>query len=142
VAYTQYVLDVLLWLIGFSLLLWILLSLLAQRIVNPLGVFLGVVLAPVAFLVGVFVSGVLLGLLALAFPLLLVFVLPLALLTGFLFALFVLSALAGVGMGKALLALLLALIILTLLSVATWHAPVPPSLPRHLNFNPTFISWI
>jgi len=126
------VLDVLLWLFGFSLLLWILLSLLAARPVNLLGVFLGVILAPVAFLIGVFAAGAALALLAMAFPLLLVFAVPLALLAGFLLALFVLAALAGVSMGKALLALLIAAVITALLGMAIWHAPVPHALPQHL----------
>ena len=125
-------LDVLLWLFGFSLLLWILLSLLAARPVNLLGVFLGVILAPVAFLIGVFAAGAALALLAMAFPLLLVFAVPLALLARFPLALFVLAALAGVSMGKALLALLIAAVITALLGMAIWHAPVPHALPQHL----------
>ncbi|MCI4447286.1 MAG: hypothetical protein JHC20_05180 [Pyrobaculum sp.] len=126
-------LDLLLWLLGFSLLLWLLLSLLAARIVNPLGVLLGVLLAPVAFLIGVFLTGAALALLALSLPWLLLAV-PLALFVGFLLALFTLAALSGTGIGTALLALLLALIIVALLSTAAWHTPTPPSLPRHLMF--------
>ena len=79
-------LDLLLWLLGFSLLLWLLLSLLAGRLVNPLGVFLGVLLAPVAFLIGVFLTGATLTFLALSLPWLLLAV-PLALFVGFLLAL-------------------------------------------------------
>jgi hypothetical protein len=89
--------------------------------VNPLGVFLGVLLAPVAFLIGVFLAGAVLALLTPPLPWL-----PLlALFVGFFFALFTLAALSGVGIGKALLALLLALIIMALLSAAAWHIPVP-----------------
>ncbi len=80
-------LDLLLWLLGFSLLLWLLSSLLAGRLVNPLGVFLGVVLAPVAFLIGVFLTGAALAFLAPSLPWLLLAV-PLALFVGFLLALF------------------------------------------------------
>jgi hypothetical protein len=76
-------LDLLLWLLGFSLLLWILLSLLAGRLVNPLGV----VLALAAFLIGVFLTGAALALLAPYLPWLLLAV-PLALFVGFFFALF------------------------------------------------------
>jgi hypothetical protein len=119
------VLDLLLWLLGFSFLLWILLSLLAGRPVNPLGVFLGVLLAPIAFLIGVFLTGVALALLALPLPWLLHFAVPLALLVGFFFALFTLAALSGVGIGRALIALLLALAIMTLLGAAAWHMPIP-----------------
>jgi hypothetical protein len=125
------VLDLLLWLLGFSLLLWVLLSLLAGRLVNPLGVLLGVLLAPVAFLIGVFLTMAALAHLALSLPWLLLAV-PLALFVGFLLALFTLAALSGTGVGTALLALLLALIIMTLLSAAAWRTPTPPSLPRHL----------
>jgi len=62
------VLDLLVWLLGFSLLLWVLLCLLASRLVNPLGVFLGVVLAPAAFLIGVLLAGAALALLVLPLP--------------------------------------------------------------------------
>jgi hypothetical protein len=127
------VLDLLLWLLGFSLLLWLLLSLLAGRLVNPLGVFLGVLLAPVAFLIGVFLTGAALAFLAPSLPWLLLAV-PLALFVGFLFALFTLAALSGASIGTAFLALLLALIIMALLSATAWHTPTPPSLPRHLMF--------
>jgi len=123
------VLDLLLWLLGFSLLLWLLLSLLAARIVNPLGVLLGVLLAPVAFLIGVFLTGAALAFLALSLPWLLLLAVPLVLFVGFLLALF---TLAGTGIGTALLALFLALIIVALLSTAVWHMPTPPSLPKHL----------
>ena len=126
-------LDLLLWLLGFSLLLWVLLSLLAGRLVNPLGVFLGVLLAPVAFLIGVFLTGAALAFLAPSLPWLLLAV-PLALFVGFFLALFTLAALSGTGIGAAFLALLLALIIMALLSTAAWHTPTPPSLPRHLMF--------
>ena len=126
-------LDLLLWLLGFSLLLWVLLSLLAGRLVNPLGVFLGVLLAPVAFLIGVFLTGAALAFLAPSLPWLLLAV-PLALFVGFFLALFTLAALSGTGFGAAFLALLLALIIMALLSAAAWHTPTPPSLPRHLMF--------
>jgi len=126
-------LDLLLWLLGFSLLLWLLLSLLAGRLVNPLGVFLGVLLAPVAFLIGVFLTGAALAFLAPSLPWLLLAV-PLALFVGFIFALFTLAALSGTSIGTALLALPLALIIMALLSTAAWHTPTPPSLPRHLMF--------
>jgi GNAT superfamily N-acetyltransferase len=119
------VLELLLWLLGFSLLLWALLSLFAGRPVNPLGVFLGVLLAPVAFLIGVFLTGAALALLAPLLPWLLRFAAPLALLVGFFFALFTLAALSGVGIGRALLALLLALVIMTLLGAAAWHMPIP-----------------
>ena len=129
----MHVLDLLLWLLGFSLLLWVLLSLLAGRLVNPLGVFLGVLLAPVAFLIGVFLTGAALAFLAPSLPWLLLAV-PLALFVGFFLALFTLAALSGTGVGAAFLALLLALIIMTLLSTAAWHTPTPPSLPRHLMF--------
>ena len=127
-------LDLLLWLLGFSLLLWILLSLLAGRLVNPLGVLLGVLLAPVAFLIGVFLTGAALALLALSLPWLLLLAVPLALFVGFFLALFTLAALSGTGIGAAFLTLLLALIIMTLLSTAAWHAPTPPTLSRHLIF--------
>ena len=126
-------LDLLLWLLGFSLLLWVLLSLLAGRLVNPLGVFLGVLLAPVAFLIGVFLTGAALAFLAPSLPWLLLAV-PLALFVGFLLALFTLADLSGTGVGAAFLALLLALIIMALLSAAAWHTPTPPSLPKHLMF--------
>jgi len=115
------VLDLLLWLLGFSLLLWFLLSLLAGRLVNPLGVFLGVLLAPVAFLIGVFLTGAALAFLAPPLPWLLL----LSLFVGFFFAFFTLAALSGVGICRAFLALLLALVIMTLLSAAAWHLPVP-----------------
>jgi len=128
------VLDLLLWLLGFSLLLWLLLSLLAGRLVNLLGVFLGVLLAPVAFLIGVFVTGAALAFLAPSLPWLLLLAVPLALFVGFLLALFTLAALSGTGIGTAFVALLLALIIMALLSAAAWHTPTPPSLPKHLMF--------
>ena len=130
----MHVLDLLLWLLGFSLLLWVLLSLIAGRLVNPLGVFLGVLLAPVAFLIGVFLTGAALAFLAPSLPWLILLAVPLALFVGFLFALFTLAALSGTGIGAAFLALLLALIIMALLSTAAWHTPTPPSLPRHLMF--------
>jgi len=121
-------LDLLLWLLGFSLLLWILLSLLAGRLVNPLDVFLGVLLAPAAFLIGIFLTGVVLALLAPPLPWL-----PLlALFVGFFLALFTLAALSGVGIIRTFIALLLVLIIMALLSVATWHTPAPPLLHNHL----------
>ncbi len=81
-------LDLLLWLLGFSLLLWLLSSLLAGRLVNPIGVFLGVLLAPVAFLIGVFLTGAALTFLAPSLPRLLLLAVPLALFVGFLLALF------------------------------------------------------
>jgi hypothetical protein len=127
------VLDLLLWLLGFSLLLWLLLSLLAGRLVNPLGVFLGVLRAPVAFLIGVFLTGAALAFLAPSLPWLLLAV-PLALFVGFLLALFTLAALSGTNIGAALLALLMALIIMTLLSAAAWHTPLPLFHPRPLMF--------
>jgi len=127
------VLDLLLWLLGFSLLLWLLLSLLAGRLVNPLGVLLGVLLAPVAFLIGVFLTVAALAHLALSLPWLLLAV-PLALFVGFLLALFTLAALSGTNIGAALLALLLALIIMALLSTAAWHTPMPLFHPRPLMF--------
>ncbi len=118
-------LDLLLWLLGFSLLLWVLLSLVAGRLVNPFGVFLGVLLAPAAFLIGVFLTGTALALLAPHLPWLLPLAVPLALFVGFFFALFTLAALSGVGIFRALVALLLALIIVALLSTTVWHTPVP-----------------
>jgi len=110
------------------------LSLLAGRLVNPLGVFLGVLLAPVAFLIGVSVTGAALAFLAPSLPWLLLLAVPLALFVGFLLALFTLAALSGTSIGAAFLALLLALIIMALLSAAAWHTPTPSSLPRHLMF--------
>jgi len=118
-------LDLLLWLLGFSLLLWILLSLLASRLVNPLGVFLGMVLAPAAFLIGIFLTGAALALLAPHLPWPFSIAVSLALFVGFFFALFTLAALSGVGIGRALVALLLALIIMALLGAAAWHIPIP-----------------
>jgi hypothetical protein len=123
----MFVLDLVMWLLGFSLLLWILLSLFAGRLVNPLGVVLGVFLAPAAFLIGVFLTGAALAHLAPPLP----WLLPLALLVGFFFALFTLAALFGVDIGRTLLALLLALAIMTLLGATVWRvAPFP--LPNHL----------
>ena len=130
----MHVLDLLLWLVGFSLLLWVLLSLIAGRLVNPPGVFLGVLLAPVAFLIGVFLTGAALAFLALSLPWLILLAVPLALFVGFFLALFTLAALSGTGIGAAFLVLLLALIIMALLSTAAWHTPTPPSLPRPLMF--------
>ncbi|MCU7787736.1 hypothetical protein ODS41_07390 [Pyrobaculum sp. 3827-6] len=123
--------EVLVWWVVFTVALWVLLSLLAGRAVNPLGVFLGVVLAPVAFLV----AAVVVGFLAVALG---VFIWPLlvlapfaALLAGFLAALFVVSALAGVDMVRAFIALLLATVLLLVLSGLLWHSPLPPRLPLH-----------
>ena len=79
-------LDLLLWLLGFSLLLWALLSLLAGRPLNPLGVFLGVLPAPAAFLIGILLTGAAFAFLVLPLPWLF-----LALFVGF-FALFTLAA--------------------------------------------------
>jgi hypothetical protein len=93
-----------------------------------------VLLAPVAFLIGVFLTGAALAFLAPSLPWLLLLAVPLALFVGFLLALFTLAALSGTNIGAALLALLLALIIMALLSAAAWHTPTPPSLPRHLMF--------
>lgn len=115
--------DIVLWLAAFSLLLWLFMSLLAGRPVNPVGVFLGVLLAPIAFLIGVA------AVLFLVAPLLIFIAVPLALLAGFVLALFVPSALAGVGMLKALIALILAALLLALLGVALWRFPRPPSAP-------------
>ncbi len=125
-------LDLLLWLLGFSLLLWALLSLVAGRPVNLLGVFLGVLLAPVAFLIGVFLTRAALALLAPHFSWTTSLAVPFALFVGFFFALFTLAALSGVGIIRTFIALLLALIIMALLSVAAWHMPVPPLLSNRL----------
>jgi len=115
----------------FTAVLWVLLSLLAGRAVNPLGVFLGVVLAPVAFLVAASVVGFLaLALGVFIVPLLLLAPL-LALLAGFLTALFVVSALAGVDVARAFIALLLATVLLLVLSGLLWRSPLPPKLPIH-----------
>ena len=123
--------EVLAWWVVFTAVLWALLSLLADRSVNPLGVFLGVVLAPVAFLV----AAAVVGFLALALG---VFIVPLlllapllALLAGFLTALFVVSALAGVDVARAFIALLLATVLLLVLSGLLWRSPLPPKLPIH-----------
>jgi hypothetical protein len=115
----------------FTVVLWVLLSLLAGRAVNPLGVFLGVVLAPVAFLIAAVVTGFLAVVLG-VFIVPLLFLAPLAaLLPGFLAALFVLSALAGVDMARAFIALLLATVLLLVLSGLLWRSPLPPKLPIH-----------
>ncbi len=92
------------------------------------------VLAPVAFLIGIFLTGAALAFLAPSLPWLLLLAVPLALFVGFIFALFTLAALSGTSIGAAFLALLLALIIMALLSTAAWHTPTPPLLPRHLMF--------
>lgn len=125
-------LDLLLWLLGFSLLLWILLSVFAGRPTNPLGVFLGVLLAPATFLIGVFLTGVALVPLAPHLPWSPIFAVLLALLVGFFFSLFTLAALSGVSICRALAALLLALIIMMLLGAAVWRVePLLP--PSHLS---------
>lgn len=125
-------LDLLLWLVGFWVLLWALLSLLAGKAVNPLGVLLGILLAPIAFIAGAVLTALAIGALAVAAPLLLLLAAPLALLIGFLAALYTLSALAKAGVLATFLALLLALLILAALGQLTWHSPTPPSLPLHL----------
>lgn len=105
--------------LAFWLVLWLFLSLLGGRAVNPLAVLLGAFLAAAAM-----------ALVASLFPAASALALVVVLLSGFLAALYTLAAVTKVSMLAALLAWVLALLAAALLSLLLWHSPVPPSIPR------------
>jgi hypothetical protein len=129
------VLELLAWFLAFVLILWLAMSLLERRVVNPLRVALGAILAPPAFLLGLVAALVALALSAALLPALAILALPVALLSGFLLSLATLSLIAGVDPLRALLALIIALAALALIGALVWHEPepVPPAVPLPLH---------
>lgn len=123
-------LGALLWLALWLFSLWGSLTLLKGRPVNPLLVILASILAPFLFVVGFLIGIAASVLLAVLFPPLVLLALPLAFILGVLLALAAISALTGVGILRALAAVLLAALITTLASYLLWHAAVPPQIAK------------
>lgn len=129
-------LGLVVWAVLWLLALWGSLALLKGRPVNPLLVLLAAVLAPILFILGVVIGLFVSVVLAAVFPPFLFFAIPAAFLLGVLLALGAISALTGVGLLRALAAVLLATLITALASYLIWHTTIPPQIPRPAPLRP------
>ncbi|MBP1448475.1 MAG: hypothetical protein JZD41_00425 [Thermoproteus sp.] len=130
-------LGLLIWGLVWVLSLWGSLILVKGRYVSLLSAFLAALLAPIAFALGAAAGFLLVALASIAMPPLLLLSIPAALFLGVLASLGVISALSGVGLLRALAAVLLASLVAALASYLIWHVVIPPQISEvHTLINP------